>query len=205
MGRQYVRASAGMRQAQRRINVRRHTVPVVSWCYGDSIMTTDKNRRSQDLRSVIQRWTRTQSPLLAGIITGFAGLAVSFGLKGANLGRPIGDPVPLMLSVTQVTDGFTYFPWRPALYHLVFAVLLGVLAVVTLVILGKGNVTRTGAIRAARIAALMNVLFVAVLRVDAIVVGFWYLVSGLASVLISGLVAGLAASWLAKRQEDSRS
>ena len=112
--------------------MRRHTVPVVSQCYGDSIMTTDKNRRSQDLRSAIQRWTRAKSPLLAGIITGFAGLAVSFGLKGANLGRHVGDPVPLMLSVTQVTDGFTYFPWRPPLTHLIFAVLLGILAFVVL-------------------------------------------------------------------------
>jgi hypothetical protein len=142
---------------------------------------------------------------LAGIIIGFAGLAVSFGLKGANLGRPIGDPVPLMLSATQVTDGFTYFPWRPPLTHFIFAVLLGFLAFVVLSLLSKGMVTPKKATQAGRIAALINVLIVAVLRVDAIVVGFWYLVSGLASVLISGLVAGLAASWLAKRQENSRS
>lgn len=133
------------------------------------------------------------TPLLAGILSGGIGLAISFGLRGSNLGRPLGDPTPLMVAVTQITNGFTYFPWRPALYHLIFAVLLGVLSLALLAILKKGNVSRKEAVQAGRIAALINVLFVAATEVDAVVVGFWYLVSGLASILISGLVAGLVA------------
>jgi hypothetical protein len=168
-------------------------------------MKTDEQRQSGKLWSEMRQWTDSGSPALAGAFTGLASLAVSFGLRGANLGRPLADPVPLMLAITQLTNGFTYFPWRPALTHLIFAVLLGFSALTVISLLSKGRVTPKKATQAGRIAALINVLIVATLEVDAIVVGFWYLVSGLASVLITGLVAGVVASWLARRQGDKGS
>ena len=179
--------------------VRRHTVSRMCRCYCDSEMKREANGRTREALEVIGRRLTGIAPLLAGLGAGAVGLIGSYGLRGGNLGRPLGDPVPLMLAVTQVPNGFTYFPWRPALYHLIFAAAIGVLAFVALTLLEKGNMTRQGAVRAGRIAALMNVLVVAALQVDAVVVGFWYLVSGLASILITGLAAGLAASYFAKR------
>jgi hypothetical protein len=181
--------------------VRGHTASPRYRCYCDSEMTNDAQGRARTTRDAVdRRWTGI-APLLAGLGAGAAGIVVSFGLKGGNLGRPLGDPVPLMLAATQVPNGFTYFPWRPALYHLIFAAILGLLAFAGLAVLGRGNAARQEAVRAGRIAALINVLFAAVFQVDAIVVGIWYLVSGLVSVLISGLVAGLAASYFAKRRK----
>ena len=49
-------------------------------------------------------------------------------------------------------------------------------------------------------AAIINVGLVALLSVDAIIVGFWYLLAGLLSVLVSGLAASLIFSrWLGRR------
>jgi hypothetical protein len=167
-------------------------------CYCESEMISDATGRAREALEEFGRRMTGMAALLAGLGAGAVGLIASYGLRGANLGRPLGDPVPLMLAVTQIPNGFTYFPWRPALYHLIFAVILGVLAFVGLALLGKGNTTRQESVRAGRIAALMNLLVVAALQVDAVVVGFWYLVSGLASILISGMVAGLVASYFAK-------
>jgi hypothetical protein len=164
-------------------------------------MTTQDSGLIGELLANIRQYTEGRGALLAGVIAGLAGLLLSYGLKGANLGRPLGDPMPLMLAVTQVTGGFIYFPWRPALYHLAFAVLLGVIGNLALWLIGKGMLTSSQATQAGRIAALINVLIVAVLAVDAVVVGFWYLVSGLASVFISGLAAGLTYSTYAMWQK----
>jgi hypothetical protein len=140
---------------------------------------------------------------MAGILTGILGLALSYALKGLIPARPLGDPLPMMLAVTQLTRGFAYLPWQPALLHLIFAALLGFLAVVVLRITAGALPARRQARYAGRIAALINVALVAVLAVDAIIVGFWYLISGWVSIIVSGFVAGLLASRLDRlRQPD---
>lgn len=45
-----------------------------------------------------------------------------------------------------------------------------------------------------RIASIINVGIVALLAVDAVIVGFWYVIAGAISVLITGFTAGLLAS-----------
>ena len=124
-------------------------------------------------------------------MAGLVGLVISFGLKGLVPARPLGDPLPLMLSVTQLPRGFLYFQWRPSLLHLLFAIVLGLLAVVTLRLVTQQMPIREQAVRAGRIAALVNVGVVALMAVDALMVGFWYLASGVVTILLTGFVAGL--------------
>ena len=145
-----------------------------------------------ELRSRLAR----REPLLAGILAGVFGLAVSYALKGLVPARPLGDPLPLMLALTQIPRGFAYLPWQPALLHLLFAAFLGLLAVVVSRLVGGAFPARKQARYAGRIAALINVAVVAVLAVDAIIVGFWYLISGWVSIMLSGFVAGRIASRL---------
>ena len=140
---------------------------------------------------------------MAGILAGILGLAVSYALKGLIPARPLGDPLPMMLAVTHLTRSFAYLPWQPALLHLLFAAFLGLLAVAISRLAGGAIPTRKQARYAGRIAALINVAVVAVLAVDAIIVGFWYLISGWVSVMVSGFVAGRLASRLHRpRQPD---
>jgi hypothetical protein len=134
--------------------------------------------------------------LIAGLTTGGIGLVISFALKGIVPARPLGDPVPLMLAASAIPRGFTYFPWRPALFHLLFAVALGLLATVIMWVVKGRPVTRREATIAGRIAAVVNIAVVAILAVDAFIVAIWYLIAGAASILITGYAAGLlAAIW----------
>lgn len=133
---------------------------------------------------------------MAGILAGILGLAISYALKGLIPARPLGDPLPMMLAVTHLTRGFAYLPWQPALLHLLFAAFLGLLAVAVSRLASGTIPTGKQARYAGRIAALINVAVVAVLAIDAIIVGFWYLISGWVSVMVSGFVAGRIASRL---------
>jgi len=138
-------------------------------------------------------------PWPAGIISGAIGLFLSFSLRGLTVARPLGDPLPLMLSISQITRGLTYFPWRPILVHILFALMLGVLSFFVLVLLNRDSANTDKAAKTARIAAVINVGFVAIFAVDAMVVGFWYLISGLVSIVITSYAARLAAIFWLRR------
>ena len=137
---------------------------------------------------------QTDITLSSGVMTGLIGLVISFALKGLVPARPLGDPVPLILSATQLTRGFLYFPWRPVFLHLLFLLLLALLTVAFLRLVGRRLPDKSQATRAGRIASLINVGVVAVLAVDALMVGFWYLVAGVVSLLLTGFAAGLITS-----------
>ena len=135
---------------------------------------------------------------VAGIITAVIGLIISFAGRGIIPGRELGDPIVLTLSASQLIQGsFLYFNWRGLVYHLLFVMLLGVLAVVVLWLLsGRQPVDPAAAVRAGRLAAIVNVTAVALTEVDALIVGFWYVAAGLMSAYITGLVAGqIARRW----------
>jgi hypothetical protein len=137
----------------------------------------------------------------AGIIAGVIGLVVSFSLRDLAPARPLGDPLPLMLSVTQITRGFTYFPWRPLILHLIFALFLGILSFATLWIIYRKAIEPDQAAKAGRIAAGINLIVVATLAVDAVVVGVYYLIASLASIIITVSSARMAAAlWTRKRK-----
>lgn len=149
-----------------------------------------------------QVWRRVRDQLdeanVAGIITAVIGLIISFAGRGIIPGRELGDPIVLTLSASQlIQGGFLYFNWRGLVYHLLFAVLLGVLAVVVLWLLsGRQSVDPAAAVRAGRLAAIVNVTAVALTEVDAFIVGFWYVAAGLISAYINGFVAGqIARCW----------
>jgi len=102
--------------------------------------------------------------------------------------------LPLALAATSLTRGFTYFQWRPPLFHLLFAIFLGALSYLFLrAFLGRPP-ARSEAVRSGRIAALLNVGLVALLSVDALIVGIWYFIAGAVSLLVTGFVAGVLAS-----------
>ena len=159
-----------------------------------SLMATDKSGPRQTNNSTPGRLLRERGALLSGILAGLIGLVISFAYKGIIPSRPLGDPLPLMLSATSLTKGTLYFQWRPPLFHLFFALALGLLAVLALrTVLGR-RPRRAEAKYAGRIAAVVNVGLVALLAVDAIIVGIWYLLAGVVSVLITGYAAILAAA-----------
>jgi len=158
------------------------------------MMTTDNHGPGQVDNSTLGRLLRERGSLLAGILAGLIGLVFSFAFKGIIPARPLGDPLPLMLSATSLTKGTLYFQWRAPLFHLFFALALALLAVVALRILAGRRPGRAEAIFAGRIAAALNVGVVALLAVDALIVGLWYLMAGVVSVLITGYAASLAAT-----------
>jgi hypothetical protein len=137
--------------------------------------------------------SRSNAALVTGVSAGLIGLVISFALKGLIPARPLGDPLPLILSVTQLTRGFLYFPWQPPLFHLLFVLFLGLLAVIILRLVTRQAPGKENAIRAGRITALINVGVVALLAIDALMVGFWYLTAGVVTILLTGLAAGLFA------------
>ncbi len=141
--------------------------------------------------SGIHQQLEERGSLIAGLTAGGIGLVISFALKGIVPARPLGDPVPLMLAASAVPRGFIYFPWRPALFHLLFAVTLGLLAAVIMRVIMPRPITRREATIAGRIAAAVNIAVVAILVVDAFIVAIWYLIAGAASLLITGFAAGL--------------
>ena len=161
-------------------------------------MNTDKSGSRHVGNSTLGRFLRERGPLLAGILAGLIGLVFSFAFKGIIPARPLGDPLPLMLSATSLTKGLLYFQWRAPLFHLFFALALGLLAVVVLRLLTGRRPRRAEAGFTGRIAAVVNVGLVALLAVDAIIVGFWYLMAGVVSVLITGYAAGLAVTLWSK-------
>ena len=158
------------------------------------MMGTDKSEPGHGNNSRLGSLISERGPLLAGIFAGLIGLIFSFAFKGVIPARPLGDPLPLMLSATSLTKGFLYFQWRAPLFHLVFALALGLLAMAVLRLLTGRLPRRAEAAFAGRIAAVVNVGLVALLAIDAIIVGVWYLMAGVASLLITGYAAGLAAT-----------
>jgi hypothetical protein len=137
----------------------------------------------------------------AGIIAGVIGLVISFSLRDLAPARPLGDPLPLTLSIAQITKGFTYFPWRPLILHLIFALFLGILSFTILWIISREQSGPDQAAKAGRIASGINLLVVATLAVDAVVVGIYYLIAGLVSIIITGSIARLAAALWARKMK----
>ncbi|MFQ5398333.1 MAG: hypothetical protein ACE5E7_01920 [Anaerolineae bacterium] len=149
-----------------------------------------------DYRTRFERFFANGRPFAAGAAAGGAGLIISFAGRGIIPGRVLGDPLPLALSVGQITRGFTYFDWRAPLFHALFALFLGGLAALASGFLDRErSVSPEEAGRAGRIAAVINVGSVALLQVDAVIVAFWYFMAGLISVFLTAAAARRAAAF----------
>jgi hypothetical protein len=160
-----------------------------------------ESRLWKGLRNLARALSGLGGVWAAGLISGVLGLVISFSLRDLMPARPLGDPLPLTLSIAQVTRGFTYFPWRPLILHLIFALFLGILSFVTLWIIYREAIEPDQAARAGRIAAGINLIVVATLAVDAVVVGVYYLIAGLVSIIITGSSARLAAALWARNMK----
>ena len=142
----------------------------------------------------------TSWPIVSGIIAGIIGLAISFLGRGLIPGRVLGDPLPVVLSVSQLTNGLLYFNWRAPLFHLIFIISVGLMAVIIFWLVKRDNEDEEGAKTAARIATGINVFMVAILRVDAVMVGIWYIAGGLVSIMVASFVATYVYRFLPNRQ-----
>lgn len=140
--------------------------------------------------STLRQWFSDKSNQL-GIIVGFVGLLISFAGRPFNLGRELGDPLPVVLSLSQALRGSLIYPnWGGVLWHLLFILFLVLLiaGIVRLRLLPAQRLAvRLGA--AARLAIIINVAVVAFTEVDAIVVGFWYVMAGFVSLFLAGALA----------------
>ena len=137
-------------------------------------------------------WLRrvTDDPaIVAGIAVGLIGLAAVVALSRLTTVRPINNPLPLALSIGHLLNGLLYFDWQAPLQRLIFAVALGVLAVLFVQVRAQEPPTASHAGRAGRIAALLNVAAAAVGRVDAIVVLLWFAIGSAMVIFIAGWTA----------------
>lgn len=128
-----------------------------------------------------------------GLITGFIGLIVSFAGQGLNLGRALGDPLPVVLGFSQaLRGGWLYLNWRGVGWHLLFLLFLAVLNLGVLRLsLAKDQWPQIQFDSAVRIAAVLNVAAVALTEIDAVVVLVWYLLAGFISVYLAGMLANI--------------
>ena len=136
------------------------------------------------------QWLNDKSNQL-GLIVGLIGLLFSFAGRPLNLGRELGDPLPVILSLSQaLRGGLLYLNWRGVVWHLLFILFLVLLAAGILHLrLPKSQRQQISLGAAVRFAAVLNVLAVALTEVDAVVVGFWYLMAGFVSVFLAGVLA----------------
>lgn len=143
------------------------------------------------MENLVTRFKQGLSPaVVAGGATGAIGLILSFALQGFLTWRAWGDPLPLMLSIQQLIRGnFLYLDRFALIEPPLFYAALGLLAV--LLLRQTGRLTADDARTAARLAAIINAGAVALLRTDAIIVAFWYLMSGVLAVFIATTAARL--------------
>lgn len=140
----------------------------------------------------IRQWINDKSMRL-GLIAGFIGLIVSFAGQGLNLGRELGDPLPVVLGFSQaLRGGLLYLNWRGVGWHLLFLLFLVVLnAGILRLWLPKDRWHQIRFNSAVRIAAVLNVAAVALTEIDAVVVLVWYLLAGFISVYMAGILANV--------------
>ena len=151
------------------------------------------------LQNLLQR-LRNRASVSAGLFAGLIGVIVSFAGHGLIPGRVLGDPLPLALAFGQIMRSLLYFNWRGLLWHLLFAILLGVLAVVLLRWLTPVEPLAGDVAQAASIAAIVNLVVVALTEVDALMVAFWYLMASFISYMVTITVARRVGLWLTERQ-----
>lgn len=130
---------------------------------------------------------------LATAVTSLITVLLSFMGRVLFPGRLLADPVPLVLSFTQLFRGFLYWNWQRPLLHLLFVLAMALLAVLICQRLRRGDVALAG--RVARLTAVINIGIVAVQQVDAFVVGVYYLIGGVVSTMVAGTVAEWVADW----------
>ncbi|RMG98834.1 MAG: hypothetical protein D6706_06515 [Chloroflexi bacterium] len=135
----------------------------------------------------VRVWLSGYMEWLVGGAVGLLGMGVSGLGSGLVPGRVPADPLPLALLVGQLLRNRLYFNWWALVVPLLFAVLLG--GMVGGVMGWAGVTDRRRVVRAARVAAVLNILMVAADEVDAPVVAFWYLVAGMMSVWVTTAVS----------------
>ena len=124
-----------------------------------------------------------------GIGIGLVGLLLSLLIRLANPGRLYGDPLPILLILSQilrgVSQGILYIHWGSVLQHLLFLAFLALSSVA-----GGRSLTGRGIdpARAAQVAGALNTLVIAFSEVDSVMVGFWYLAAGYLSIAIVGVM-----------------
>lgn len=133
-------------------------------------------------------WVRQfldDSAIRAGIIVGLAGLVIAFLFRWVTPGRLFNDPLPLALAFQQLLSGMLNFDWQPLLRHVLFALVLGAAAAITVRIMlsDSGSVTDAG--RAGRLAAFINAGVIAVFNVDALMVLLFYVIGGAMTIFIT--------------------
>lgn len=152
----------------------------------------------------LRQWLNSKTNQV-GILAGLIGLLFSFAGRSLNLGRELGDPLPVALSFSQALRGsLLYLNWRGVVWHLLFILFLVVL-VVGIVRFWLPLTQRQEILlgTAARVAAVLNVTAVAITEIDAIVVAFWYGMAGFISVFVTGLVAEGVAKLINWQNDES--
>lgn len=114
----------------------------------------------------------------------------------------LANPLPLAIApgaiLRSITAGFRYFDWRSPLYHLLFAIALGVAAAsASRALLGRPPNERQG-IWSARVASAINLIAAGVGQVDALIVLMYFLISSFISITVSAYAAArVARAWAA--------
>ena len=144
--------------------------------------------------NTVQQWLNDRSMRL-GLVVGLIGLGLSFAGRGLNLGRELGDPLPVVLVLSQALRGsLLYLNWQGVGWHLLFLLFLVVIIVGIIYLwLPKDQRQQISIRSAVRFAVILNIAVVAITEVDAFVVGFWYLMGSFVSIFLAGVLADGAA------------
>lgn len=142
--------------------------------------------------------TRHHLTITIGLAVGILGLIVSFSGKEMALGRAWGDPLPVMLAVSQLFRNPIYVNWRGVLIHVGFAAALGIFSSVLLVWQTRNGRQSATTTRAGQLAAIINIGAVTLTEVDAPMVAIWYLTGGYVSMLITTLTGQITVSLLSR-------
>jgi hypothetical protein len=140
------------------------------------------------------RYTVHKDPSFrAGIAIGIVGIFFSLLVRSILPGRLLGDPLPILLTASQllrgVTQGLQYIQLQSLLFHVLYLALLGLVAIIGNRVIKGGIEGGYDPIHGTRIAVVLNVALIVLAETDSVMVGLWYLAAGYLSFSIAGLIA----------------
>ncbi len=127
-----------------------------------------------------------------GIGIGIFGLLFSLLVRSLMPVRMLGDPLPILLILSQllrgVAQGIQYIHWQSLFLHFLYMVILGLGAIGGNRLVKGWTEASFDPIRATRIAIAVNVVTIAFVEIDSVLVGLWYLAAGYLSFSLAGVI-----------------
>jgi hypothetical protein len=128
-----------------------------------------------------------------GLGFGLVAILISLGVRLILPGRILGDPLPILLILSQlmrgITQGIMYIHWQSVLIHLSFiSVLVLILTIFRRIVANRIEID-IDLVQATKSAIVVNVIAAGMLEIDSVMVGLWYLAAGYLSYTFAGVIS----------------